>query len=105
MMQQSHGNATGDAIFSLNPQYSSSGPFSALRDAKADEMIAAARGLSGEARATALKAISKYLYTQVVPDAPIAVTTSTMMTSSAVTYKPNGASFEEIHVLDIKPAS
>jgi peptide/nickel transport system substrate-binding protein len=102
MMQQSHENVTGDAIFTFNPQYTSTGPFSALRDDKLDKMVADAQGLSGDERATALKAISHYLYTEVVPDAPIAVTTSTMMLSDAVTYKPTPASFEEILVSDIK---
>ncbi|HEY4201181.1 MAG TPA: ABC transporter substrate-binding protein [Devosiaceae bacterium] len=102
MMQQSHENVTGDAIFTFNPQYAATGPFSALRDDKLNQMVADAQGLSGDERATALKAISRYLYTEVIPDAPIAVTTSTMMLSDAVTYKPTPASFEEILISDIK---
>jgi peptide/nickel transport system substrate-binding protein len=103
MMQQSHGNETGDAIFSFNPQYSSSGPFSALRDTKADQMIAAAQGLAGDDRVKALQAISHYLYTDVIPDAPIAVSSTTMLVSDRVTYTPTPMSFEEIHITDIKP--
>ena len=103
MMQQSHENVTGDAVFTFNPQYASTGPFSALRDEKVDSMIKAAQPLSGSERAEALKAISHYLYTEVIPDAPIAVTTSTMMISDAVSYKPTPLSFEEVIVSDIRP--
>lgn len=101
MMQQSHENVTGDAIFTFNPQYAASGPFSALRDDFVNEHVAAAQGLSGEERAEALKEISHYLYTEVIPDAPIAVTSSTIMLSEAISYEPTPASFEEIVIGDI----
>jgi len=101
MMQQSHENVTGDAVFTFNPQYTASGPFSALRDDFVNEHVAAAQGLSGEERAEALREISHYLYTEVIPDAPIAVTSSTMMLSDAISYDPTPASFEEIVIGDI----
>jgi peptide/nickel transport system substrate-binding protein len=105
MMQQSHENPTGDAVFTFTPQYTATGPFSALRDDRLNEMVEAARPLSGEERAAALEAISHYLYTEVVPDAPIAVVTSTMMLSGAVDYTPNAMSFEEIIVSEIGAAA
>lgn len=101
MMQQSHENVTGDAIFTFNPQYAASGPFSALRDEFVNEHVDAAQGLSGEERAAALREISHYLYTEVIPDAPIAVTSSTIMLSERVNYAPTPASFEEIAVSTI----
>lgn len=101
MMQQSHGNVTGDAIFTFNPQYSATGPFSAVRDDRANELITAAQGLEGDARRAALEEISTYLYTEIVPDAPIAVITSTMMISDAVSYTPTAASFEVINITEL----
>lgn len=101
MMQQSHGNVTGDAIFTFNPQYSATGPFSALRDDRANEMITAAQGLDGEDRRAALEAISTYLYTEIIPDAPIAVITSTMMVSDGTSYVPTPASFEQVLISEL----
>lgn len=104
MMQQSHENQTGDAIFTFSPQYSFTGPFSALRDQQANEMITEALSLSGAERTAALQKISYRLYTEVIPDAPLVVVTSTMMTSGKITYKPNLSSFEEVHLKNIRPA-
>ena len=104
MMQQSHGNLTGDAVFTFTPQYTSGGPFSALRDEELNQMVADVRLLSGEERAEALREISNYLYTELVPDAPIAIRTSTIMLSDRVNYDPNPASFEVIELSEITGA-
>ncbi len=105
MMQQSHENVTGDAVFTFNPQYTTKGPFAAIRDPRIDEMVAAALPLDGEARAAALREISHYLYTEVIPDAPIAVTSATIMLSDAVNYTPTPTSFEEILITEITAAN
>ena len=71
IIQSSHGNETGDAIFTLGGYFKSDGQQSPVDDPKMDELISKAALLTGDARATALGEALMYEHENVVAACPM----------------------------------
>ncbi len=71
IIQSSHGNETGDAVFTVEGYYTTDGPQSPNSDPRVDELNDVAQTLEGEARDEAYQEILKYVRQNIVSNVPL----------------------------------
>lgn len=104
LLQCQHGNQAGDAAFTMEQIYGSKGAQSSYGTPELDTLIAKAEAASGKERQTAFAAALQYQNDHVVRDAVMAHMTGILALSDTVTYKPNSATGDEMHLSEMHPA-
>ncbi|WP_049573327.1 ABC transporter substrate-binding protein [Streptomyces sp. SBT349] len=104
LLQAQHGNQAGDAAFTMEQVYGSEGAQSSYGTPELDEMIHRAQLASGAERDTAFAGALAYQNDEVVRDAVLAHMTGIISLSPNVTYEPNSASGDEMHLAAIHRA-
>ncbi|MGP4111586.1 ABC transporter substrate-binding protein [Streptomyces sp. 4N509B] len=104
LLQAQHGNQAGDAAFTMDQIYGSEGAQSSWGTPELDELIQQAELSSGPERDAAFAEALAHQSEEVVRDAVLAHMTGIIALSPNVTYEPNSASGDEMHLSDIHPA-
>lgn len=99
-----HGNQAGDAQFTVDQYMLSNGPQSEFGTQEYDDMINAARPLSGDERAQAYEEIFAYQTESIVQLAHIMHQTGMMGISDRIHYTPNSASGDELRISTVTSA-
>ncbi|MEO3754758.1 ABC transporter substrate-binding protein [Streptomyces sp. B6B3] len=105
LLQAQHGNQAGDAAFTMEQIYGSEGAQSSYGTAELDALIEEAELASGPDRDAAFAGALAHQADEVVRDAVLAHMTGIIALSPNVTYEPNSASGDEMHLAEIRPAS
>lgn len=104
LLQAQHGNQAGDAAFTMGQIYGSEGAQSSYGTAELDAVIEEAELASGPDRQAKFAEALAYQNENVVRDAVLAHMTGIMALSPSVTYEPNSATNDEMHLAEMHPA-
>lgn len=104
LLQCQHGNQAGDAAFTMGQIYGSKGAQSSYGTPELDKLIAKAESASDNERQTAFAEALQYQNDHVVRDAVMAHMTGILALSDTVSYKPNSATGDEMHLSEMHPA-
>ncbi|SFA77976.1 peptide/nickel transport system substrate-binding protein [Amycolatopsis marina] len=105
LLQAQHGNQAGDAAFTMGQIYGSEGAQSSYGTAELDALVEEAELASGADRQAKFAEALAYQNENVVRDAVLAHMTGIMALSPSVTYEPNSATNDEMHLAEMHPAS
>lgn len=105
LLQAQHGNQAGDAAFTMGQIYGSEGAQSSYGTGELDALIEEAELASGPDRQAKFAEALAYQNENVVRDAVLAHMTGIMALSPSVTYEPNSATNDEMHLAEMHPAS
>lgn len=104
LLQAQHGNQAGDAAFTMDQIYGSKGAQSSYGTPALDAKIQRAERAAGRDRETRFGDALTYQSETVVRDAVLAHMKGIVALAPDVTYKPDSASGDEMHLADIHPA-
>ncbi|AXK33531.1 peptide ABC transporter substrate-binding protein [Streptomyces armeniacus] len=104
LLQAQHGNQAGDAAFTMDQIYGSKGAQSSYGTPGLDERIQRAERAAGRDRETGFADALAYQGEKVVRDAVLAHMTGIIALAPDVTYVPDSASGDEMHLAEIHPA-
>lgn len=104
LLQAQHGNQAGDAAFTMEQIYGSSGAQSSYGTEKLDSMTEEAENAQDEPRQQAFADALAYQNDEVVRDAVLAHMTGVMAISPDVSYTPNSATNDELRLREMQPA-
>jgi peptide/nickel transport system substrate-binding protein len=100
-----HGNQAGDAAFSIDQYLLSEGNQSSGGTPQLDKAIRQAESLTGEPRQEALAEVFAQEPTEVAQYAYLAHMNGVLGVSPDVSYEPNSATGDEMHLWEMSPAS
>ena len=102
LVQVSHGNNTGDPAHTITTKYLSTSTQTTLEAGTTiQDMMQKALTETGTARTTDFQAVFAYLYTNVIPDAPVADRAELMYVGPQITYTPNSQTIDEFHLSEV----
>ncbi|MDT0344285.1 ABC transporter substrate-binding protein [Streptomyces litchfieldiae] len=104
LLQAQHGNQAGDAAFTMDQIYGSEGAQSSYGTPQLDELIHEAELASGAEREAAFAEALAHQNDEVVRDAVLAHMTGIIALAPGVTYEPNSATNDEMHLSEMHPA-
>lgn len=102
IVQNAHGNASGDAYVSLAGKLSCSGPQSRVCDPAFEAMLTDASAAGDEEREAKLQAAAKYTYDNHVALMPVVHLADTIVVvNENIRYEPNSATGEKLVLSDL----
>lgn len=104
LLQAQHGNQAGDAAFTMEQIYGSKGAQSSYGTPGLDQRIQRAERAAGSERQTRFAEALAHQSEKVVRDAVLAHMKGIIALAPDVTYKPDSASGDEMHLAEIHPA-
>ncbi|MBO8185240.1 ABC transporter substrate-binding protein [Streptomyces spirodelae] len=104
LLQAQHGNQAGDAAFTMEQIYGSKGAQSSYGTPGLDRRIQRAEHAAGRERQARFAEALAYQSKKVVRDAVLAHMKSIIALAPDVSYKPDSASGDEMHLAEIHPA-
>ncbi|WP_326691804.1 ABC transporter substrate-binding protein [Streptomyces sp. NBC_01795] len=104
LLQAQHGNQAGDAAFTMDQIYGSKGAQSSYGTPGLDKKIQRAGREAGRDRQAGFADALAYQSDKVVRDAVLAHMKGIIALAPDVSYKPNSASGDEMHLAEIHPA-
>jgi len=102
LFHEQHDNSSGDAIFTMNVYYHSSGQLGDLNDPRVDKLIEEGSKSVGEKRAQLFQEVNKIVQQDIVPDAVLFHMADQIRISPRLEYRPNFTSGGKLELKDIK---
>ncbi|MDT0443851.1 ABC transporter substrate-binding protein [Streptomyces johnsoniae] len=104
LLQAQHGNQAGDAAFTMDQIYGSEGAQSSYGTAELDRLIHEGELAAEDERQAAFADALAHQNDEVVRDAVLAHMTGIISIAPNVTYEPNSATNDEMHLAAMHPA-
>lgn len=103
LIQEMHDNNNGDAAFTMQFRYHSTGQQSEMAVPEIDALLEKALAATGEDRTRAFQEANRIIADEIVPAVPMYHMVSYMRVGERVGYMPNSLSGSLIELADIKP--
>lgn len=103
MIQEMHDNNNGDAAFTMQFRYHSTGQQSEMSDPKIDALLDKALAATGTERTEAFQEANRIIADEIVPAVPMYHMVSYMRIGDRISYVPNSLSGSMILIDDITP--
>jgi peptide/nickel transport system substrate-binding protein len=102
LFHEQHDNASGDAIFTLNVYYHSTGQLSDLNNPKVDKLIEEGSKSIGDRRRQLFQEANKVVQQEIVPDVMLFHMADQIRVSPRLEYRPNSTTGGKLELKDIK---
>ena len=102
LYHEQHDNASGDAIFTMNVYYHSSGQLGDISDARIDKLIDEGSRTTGEPRRKAFEEVNRIVQQEIVPDVMLFHMADQIRVSERLNYRPNNMTGGKLELKGIR---
>lgn len=102
LFHEQHDNASGDAIFTMNVYYHSTGQLGDLNNPQVDKLIDEGSQATGEQREKLFQQVNKIVQQEIVPDVMLFHMADQIRVSPRLDYRPNSMTGGKLELKDIK---
>jgi peptide/nickel transport system substrate-binding protein len=102
LFHEQHDNASGDAIFTMNVYYHSTGQLGDLNNPQVDKLIDEGSRSTGDKRRKDFEEVNRIVQQQIIPDVMLFHMSDQIRVSQRLKYRPNSMTGGKLELKDIK---